>query len=82
MVGRWAHSDNPDIYVNNPDLLATDPRESALASIAYYLMRVKLGSTPQQASYRTNPGGMKTKERKQAMANIQAQLRQQKLAQR
>jgi len=77
MVGKWAHPDNPDIYVNNPDLLATNPRESALASIAYYLLRVKVGSTPGQASKRTNPGGLKKKERKDAMDKIQKQLRKQ-----
>jgi predicted chitinase len=50
LVGKLAHPENKDIYVNNPDLLSTDPKESALASVHYFLHRVGLGASQKKAN--------------------------------
>ena len=50
IVGKAAYPNNPNIYVDNPELLSTDPKESALSAVKYFLKRVGKGATPKQAS--------------------------------
>lgn len=77
-AGRAIHPENPDIYVKNPTLLSTDPREAALASIWYYLKKVGTARTGNQVSRVVNPAGLKKGERKVAMAKIQQQLKKER----
>ena len=50
IVGKAAYPNNPNIYIDNPELLSTDPKESALSAVKYFLKRVGKGATPKQAS--------------------------------
>lgn len=49
-AGKAAYPEDPNKYINNPDLLSTDPEESALASAAFFASRVKKGASAAQAS--------------------------------
>jgi putative chitinase len=50
LVGRLVHPENPSIYVNNPDLLATNPKESAIAAVKFFLHRVGKGASQAKAN--------------------------------
>lgn len=50
LVGKLAHPENPGIYLNNPDLLATNPQDSALASVKFFLKRVGVGASQHKAN--------------------------------
>jgi putative chitinase len=50
IFGKAAHPENPNIYLNEPELLSTNPAESALSAVMYFLKRVGRGATPKQAS--------------------------------
>ena len=50
IFGKAAHPENPNIYLDNPELLSTNPKESALSAVVYFLKRVGKGATPKQAS--------------------------------
>lgn len=75
-AGAGVHPENPDIYVNSPDLLSTNPKEAALASIWYYKTKVGKGKTSKQASKVVNPAGLKSKERAKAAQQQLAQIKQ------
>lgn len=79
LAGSLAHPENKSIYVNNPDLLATNPKESALASVKFFLNRVGLGASQDKAnkgiSGHKNAGAA---QRKQNTQQELALLRKQK----
>jgi len=50
IFGKAAHPKNPSIYLDNPALLSTNPAESALSAVVYFLKRVGKGASPKQAS--------------------------------
>lgn len=75
-VGAAVHPENPGIYVSNPVLLSTDPKEAALASIAYFKMKVGKGKTAKQATQVVNPAGLKSKERVAATQQNKQQIAQ------
>lgn len=77
-AGRAIHPENPDIYVNEPTLLSTNPREAALSSVWYYLKKVGTQRTGNAVSKVVNPAGLKRQERRVAMAKIQRQLEKEK----
>lgn len=62
-VGAAVHPENPSIYIDNPTLLSSNPKEAALASIAYFKIKVGMGKTAKQATKVVNPAGLKSKER-------------------
>lgn len=66
-VGAKVHPKDPDIYVNNPELLSTDPIESAKASVAWFLIKNLKGKTGKQVTVGINgAAALKNKERGQA----------------
>lgn len=73
-VGAAVHPQNPTIYIDNPTLLSSNPKEAALASIAYFKLKVGKGKTARQASKVVNPAGLKSKERVAATASAKQQL--------
>ena len=73
-AGAGVHPENPSIYINNPELLSSNPKEAALASVWYFKKKVGLGKTTKQASQTVNPAGLKGKERNQAAQAIKQQL--------
>lgn len=75
-VGALAHPENPTIYLQNPILLSTSPKEAALASIAYFKMKVGKGKTARQTTKVVNPAGLKSKERVAATQQAKQQLAQ------
>ena len=72
LASELAHPENKTIYVNNPDLLSTDPKESALASIKFFLNRVGLGAT--QAKANKGISGHKNAGAAQRKQNTQQEL--------
>ena len=73
-VGAGVHPNNPNIYVNNPALLSSNPVESAKAAAWYYRNMVGKGKTAAQASLKVNPAGLKKAERIQASDYYRQQL--------
>ena len=73
-AGAAVHPENPNIYINNPELLSSNPKEAALASIWYFKTKVGKGKTANQATKVVNPAGLKGKERNQAAQAIKQQL--------
>jgi len=73
-AGASVHPENPSIYINNPELLSSNPKEAALTSIWYFKTKVGLGKTSKQATKTVNPAGLKGKERNQAAQAIKQQL--------
>lgn len=73
-VGAAVHPQNPTIYIDNPTLLSSNPKEAALASIAYFKIKVGKGKTAKQASRVVNPAGLKSKERVAAAAKEKEKL--------
>ena len=74
-AGAALHPKDPDIYVNHPEILSSNPTESAKATVWYYLRYVGKGKTAAQASAKINPAGLKAGER-----NDMTQQYKQKLA--
>jgi len=73
-AGAAIHPENPNIYIEKPWLLSSDPRESALVAVWYFKKKVGLGKTSKQATDKINPAGLKTAERKRAMELIKRQM--------
>ena len=73
-AGAAVHPENPGIYVARPELLSSNPLESAKVAVWYFLSKVGKGKTVKQASKTVNPVGMKNKERGQAAMAIRNQL--------
>jgi putative chitinase len=71
-AGSIAHPENPNIYVNNPYLLSSNPVEAAKATIAYYKKNIGLGKTTSQITRKVNPGGAGKAAREKA-TNIERQ---------
>jgi len=71
IFGKAAHSDDPNIYLDNPALLSTDPEESALSAVMYFLKRVGKGVTPKQASKAVS-GSTKVAPKQRKLATQQA----------
>ena len=74
-VGAGVHPENPSIYVNNPELLSSNPVESAKASVWYFTHVVGKGKSAKQvAKAVTGNTVMKQKERGQAADAARQQL--------
>ena len=74
-AGAAVHPENPGIYVNRPELISSNPKESALVAIWFFKERVGLGKSSKQAT--TAVSGttkMKSKERQVAQVNIKKSL--------
>lgn len=67
-AGAAVHPENPAIYVNHPELLSTNPVESAKAAVWYHKSQVGKGATSKQAAHAVNPAGMKAQERAKQVA--------------
>lgn len=65
-AGAAVHPENPNIYIQTPTLLSSNPIESAKASIWYFLNKVGKGKTTRQVTRKVNSAGLKSKERTQA----------------
>ena len=77
IFGKAAHPENPNIYLNNPELLSTNPTESALSAVVYFLKRVGKGATPKQASKGVSGNSRNAPaQRKTATQQAQAQVAQ------
>jgi len=75
-AGAAVHPENPNIYIDNPTLLSSNPKEAAKAAVWYFKSKVGKGKTSKQVSKVVNPAGMKAKERGQAAQAIKQQLTQ------
>lgn len=73
-AGAALHPENPNIYLQNPTLLSSNPIESAKAAVWYYKSKVGKGKTAQQASKVVNPAGLKKSERNKATLAAKQQL--------
>lgn len=73
-AGAGVHPENPNIYVDHPELLSSNPIESAKASVWYFLHKVGKGKTAKQASKTVNPAGLKSAERGKAAIAMRKQL--------
>lgn len=73
-AGSLAHPQQPGIYVSNPELLSSNPKEAAAASIAYFKLKVGKGKTTAQTTKVVNPAGLKNKERTAAARQIKKQM--------
>ena len=73
-AGASVHPENPNIYVDHPELLSSNPVESAKASVWYFLHKVGKGKTTKQASKTVNPAGLKSAERGKAAVAMRKQL--------
>lgn len=73
-AGAAIHPENPNIYVQTPTLLSSNPVESAKASIWYFLNKVGKGKTTGQVTRKVNSAGLKSKERTQAAYAAKQQL--------
>ena len=73
-AGALAHPNKAGIYVTSPELLSTDPKEAAAASIAYFKSKVGTGKTTKQTTKVVNPAGLQNKERAAAAQQIKQQI--------
>jgi putative chitinase len=74
-VGEKAHPEHGTIYVENPELLSSDPIESAKASVAWFNIKNLKGKTGKAVTVGINGAtAMKNKERTQAAKVAQAEL--------
>lgn len=65
--GAGVHPENPNIYIDHPELLSSNPVESAKASVWYYKNVVGKGKTSKQAAKSiTGSNNMKQQERGKA----------------
>jgi putative chitinase len=78
-VGAWAHPKEPDIYVNNPELISSNPVESAKASVAWFNIKKLKGKSGKDVTVGINGAtAMKNKERTQAAKAANAELQNKK----
>lgn len=74
-AGAAIHPENPSIYVDRPELVSSNPKESALVAIWFFKERVGLGKSAKQATTAVSGNTkMKSKERQIAQANIKKSL--------
>lgn len=73
-AGKAVHPENPNIYVNRPELISSNPAESAKVAVWYFLSKVGKGKTHKQASNTVNPAGLKQAERGQAAMAMRKHL--------
>ena len=74
-VGAGVHPENPSIYVTHPELLSSNPIESAKASVWYFTHVVGKGKSAKQVARAvTGNSVMKQKERGQAADAAKQQL--------
>jgi putative chitinase len=74
-AGAGVHPENPNIYVDRPELVSSNPKESALVAIWFFKERVGLGKSAKQATAAVSGNTkMKSKERTVAQANIKKSL--------
>ncbi len=74
-AGAAVHPENPSIYVDRPELVSSNPKESALVAIWFFKERVGLGKSAKQATVAVSGNAkMKSKERQIAQANIKKSL--------
>lgn len=73
-AGAALHPENPNIYLQNPTLLSSNPVESAKAAVWYYKSKVGKGKTAKQATKVVNPAGLKHAERNKATIAAKQQL--------
>ena len=74
-AGAAVHPENPSIYVDRPELVSSNPKESALVAIWFFKERVGLGKSAKQATAAVSGNTkMKSKERQVAQANIKKSL--------
>lgn len=74
-AGAAVHPENPNIYVDRPELISSNPKESALVAIWFFKQRVGLGKSSRQATVAVSgTTKMKSKERQLAQANIKKSL--------
>lgn len=62
-AGRALHPNNPNIYIDNPDIISSNPAESAKVAAWYYQTFVGKKKTAAQASQVVNPAGLKRDQR-------------------
>ncbi len=62
-AGRALHPDNPNIYIDNPDIISSNPAEGAKVAVWYYQTFVGKKKTAAQASQVVNPAGLKHDQR-------------------
>jgi predicted chitinase len=74
-AGKALHPENPNIYVNNPDIISTDPKEAALTSIWYYKRKVGLGKSSRQVTSKVNTANLKAKERSDKTKDYEKELK-------
>jgi putative chitinase len=75
-AGLALHPNNPEIYVQHPELISSNPNESAKVAVWYYLKHVGKGATAAQASSAVNPAGLKKADRIKVAKEIQKQFTQ------
>jgi putative chitinase len=74
-AGAAVHPENPSVYVDRPELISSNPKESALVAIWFFKERVGLGKSAKQATVAVSGNAkMKAKERQVAQANIKKSL--------
>lgn len=74
-AGAAVHPENPSIYVDRPELVSSNPKESALVAIWFFKQRVGLGKSSKQATTAVSGSTkMKSKERQLAQTNIKKSL--------
>lgn len=73
-AGAAIHPENPGIYISHPELLSSNPVESAKVAVWYYLSKVGKGKSSQQATKVVNPAGLKQAERNKATLAAKKQI--------
>jgi putative chitinase len=74
-VGAKAHPENPNIYIANPELISSNPVESAKASVAWFNIKNLKGKSSKAVTLGVNgAANMKSKERDQAAKAAKQEL--------
>jgi putative chitinase len=74
-VGKQAHPENPDIYIKNPELISSNPIESAKASVAWFRIKNLKGKSSKDVTMGVNgSAGLKAGEREKAAKIAQREL--------
>ncbi len=79
-AGAAIHPENPNIYIDNPTLLSSNPVESAKAAVWYFKSKVGKGKSTKQATKVVNPAGLKAGERHKATLAAKQQMQKQAAA--
>jgi len=78
-VGKRAHPENENIYVDHPELLSSNPIESAKASVAWFYIKNLKGKSGKDVTVGINGStAMKNKERTQAAKAAKSELQHKK----